>query len=54
MDESAVALGWDFFGPLIHEIVAVLGRFGPADQAAIERFLDGVHTAVVQRRTGEE
>jgi DNA-binding MarR family transcriptional regulator len=54
VDESAVALGWGFFGPLIHEIVAVMGRFDAADQATIERFLDGVHEAVAQRRTGQE
>ncbi|WP_433419054.1 MarR family winged helix-turn-helix transcriptional regulator [Microtetraspora malaysiensis] len=51
VDESAVALGWSFFGPLIHEIVAVMGRFDAADQATIERFLGDVNEAVARQRT---
>ncbi len=51
VDESAVALGWSFFGPLIDEIVAVMGRFDAADQATIERFLGDVHEAVARQRT---
>ncbi|GIH69097.1 MarR family winged helix-turn-helix transcriptional regulator [Sphaerimonospora thailandensis] len=54
VDESAVALGWGFFGPLIHEVVAVLGRFDPADQATIEAFLGDVHEAVTRRRAGQD
>lgn len=54
VDESAVALGWSFFGPLIHEIVAVMGRFDTADQATVERFLGDVHEAVTRQRTGQE
>ncbi|WP_218002108.1 MarR family winged helix-turn-helix transcriptional regulator [Microtetraspora malaysiensis] len=52
VDESAVALGWSFFGPLIHEIVAVMGRFDAADQATVERFLGDVNEAVARQRTG--
>ncbi|MEV4375373.1 MarR family transcriptional regulator [Streptosporangium sp. NPDC049644] len=49
VDESAVALGWSFFGPLINEVVAVMSRFDAADQATVERFLSGVHEAVTSR-----
>ncbi len=52
--ESAVALGWGFFGPLIHEIVAVMGRFDAAEQATIERFLGVVHEAVTLKRTTQD
>ncbi|MFF3667308.1 MarR family winged helix-turn-helix transcriptional regulator [Microtetraspora malaysiensis] len=52
VEESAVALGWSFFGPLIHEIVAVMGRFDAAGQATIERFLGDVNEAVARQRTG--
>jgi DNA-binding MarR family transcriptional regulator len=54
VDEGAVALGWSFFGPLIHEVVAVMGRFDAADQATIECFLVGVHEAVTRERTSQE
>ncbi|WP_283139870.1 MarR family winged helix-turn-helix transcriptional regulator [Rhizohabitans arisaemae] len=54
VDESAVTLGWSFFGPLIHEVVAVMGRFDAADQATIERFLTDVHETVTQQRTCQE
>ncbi|MEV0420077.1 MarR family transcriptional regulator [Streptosporangium canum] len=54
VDEGAVALGWSFFGPLIHEVVAVMGRFDAADQATIECFLAGVHEAVTRERAGQE
>ncbi|GIH74249.1 transcriptional regulator [Planobispora longispora] len=53
VDESAVELGWDFFGPLIQEIVAVMGRFDAAGQATVERFLGEVHEAVTRRRAGD-
>ncbi|MEW9533833.1 MarR family winged helix-turn-helix transcriptional regulator [Microbispora sp. NPDC049125] len=54
VEESAVALGWSFFGPLIHEIVTIMGRFDEADQAIIERFLNDVHEAVAQGPAGPE
>jgi DNA-binding MarR family transcriptional regulator len=54
VDESAVALGWSFFGPLIHEVVAVMSRFDAADQATVERFLGDVHEAVTRERTSQE
>lgn len=52
VDEQAVALGWSFFGPLIGEVVATLGTFSSAEQAAIMRFLVAVTEAVsVKRRS---
>lgn len=48
VDESAVTLGWSFFGPLIQEIVALMGRYDTTEQATIERFLTDVHKAVTQ------
>ncbi|WP_433359411.1 MarR family winged helix-turn-helix transcriptional regulator [Streptosporangium sp. CA-115845] len=54
VDESAVALGWSFFGPLIHEVVVVMSRFDAADQATVERFLGGVHESVTRKRTSQE
>ncbi|MFI7692334.1 MarR family winged helix-turn-helix transcriptional regulator [Nonomuraea sp. NPDC049655] len=48
VDESAVTLGWSFFGPLIQEIVALMGRYDTTEQATIERFLSDVHKAVTQ------
>ncbi|YCK41465.1 MarR family winged helix-turn-helix transcriptional regulator [Actinomadura sp. ATCC 39365] len=48
VDESAVTLGWSFFGPLIQEIVALMDRYDTTEQATIERFLSDVHKAVTQ------
>ncbi|MFC4060679.1 MarR family winged helix-turn-helix transcriptional regulator [Planomonospora corallina] len=54
VDESAVALGWSFFGPLIREVVAVLERFDAGERAVVERFLGDVREAVTRRREGRE
>ncbi|MFI7109212.1 MarR family winged helix-turn-helix transcriptional regulator [Nonomuraea sp. NPDC050227] len=48
VDESAVTLGWSFFGPLIQEIVTLMGRYDTTEQATIERFLSDVHKAVTR------
>lgn len=48
VDESAVTLGWSFFGPLIQDIVALMGRYDTTEQATIERFLSDVHKAVTE------
>ncbi|MER6575136.1 MarR family transcriptional regulator [Nonomuraea sp. NPDC001023] len=48
VDEGAVTLGWSFFGPLIQEIVALMGRYDPAERATIERFLGDVHKTVTR------
>ncbi|MEV4094679.1 MarR family winged helix-turn-helix transcriptional regulator [Streptosporangium saharense] len=54
VEENAIALGWGFFGPLIREIVTVMGRFDAAEQATIERFLGDVHEAVTRScQTGD-
>lgn len=48
--DEAVALGWRFFGPLIHEVVAVVDQFDESGRAVVERFLTGVLDAVAVRR----
>lgn len=48
VDDSAVTLGWSFFGPLIQEIVTLMDRYDTTEQATIERFLGDVHQAVTQ------
>ncbi|MFI7424596.1 MarR family transcriptional regulator [Nonomuraea sp. NPDC049684] len=52
VDESAVTLGWSFFGPLIQEIVQLMEGYDTTEQATIERFLNDVHQAVTQSSTG--
>lgn len=49
VDEHAVALGWRFFGPLIHEVVAVVEQFDDDGREVVERFLAGVRDAVAAR-----
>ncbi|MFF7795859.1 MarR family transcriptional regulator [Streptomyces sp. NPDC007991] len=37
--DEAVALGWSFFGPLIHEMVARMRSFDEQELATVRRFL---------------
>ncbi|MEU3888728.1 MarR family transcriptional regulator [Streptomyces sp. NPDC029041] len=37
--DEAVRLGWSFFGPLIHEMVAAMRSFDEAELAVVRRFL---------------
>jgi DNA-binding MarR family transcriptional regulator len=46
VDESAMALGWSFFGPLIGTVVAAAESFTPAELATVDRFLRRVSEAV--------
>ncbi|MYS91265.1 MULTISPECIES: MarR family winged helix-turn-helix transcriptional regulator [Streptomyces] len=39
VQEKAVALGWSFFGPLIHEMVGAMGAFDEQELATVRRFL---------------
>ncbi|WP_406363718.1 MarR family transcriptional regulator [Streptomyces sp. NBC_01579] len=45
MDPRAVELGWEFFGPLIDNTVAVLRDFDESETAAVRRFLSAAHRA---------
>lgn len=46
VEESAKALGWSFFGPLITRITAATDTLDAAELAVVERFLDMVLNAV--------
>ncbi|WP_330330084.1 MarR family transcriptional regulator [Streptomyces sp. NBC_00536] len=43
---EAVRMGQAFFGPVIDGLVDLLGTFGPAERAAIHRFLTSARTAL--------
>ncbi|MER6128716.1 MarR family transcriptional regulator [Streptomyces sp. NPDC001795] len=45
VDERAVELGWEFFGPLIERAVELLKRYDERELAAIRGFLGGVRDA---------
>jgi DNA-binding MarR family transcriptional regulator len=46
VDERAVALGWDFFGPLIAAVVDALAGFPTAELDAASRVLHAVRDAL--------
>ncbi|MGW3492845.1 MarR family transcriptional regulator [Streptomyces sp. NPDC001020] len=46
VDERAVELGWEFFGPLIGRTVDLLRAYDERELAAVRRFLSGVREAV--------
>ncbi len=46
VQDSAKALGWAFFGPLIDAAAAVLDRRSAAERAVIDAFLDDMVAAV--------
>ena len=46
VDERAVELGWEFFGPLIGRAVGLLEGYDERELAAVRRFLGGVREAV--------
>lgn len=52
VDARAVALGWEFFGPLIAAAVGVLDGFTAAELDAASRVLHAVRTAVADVRGG--
>ncbi|WP_162467336.1 MarR family winged helix-turn-helix transcriptional regulator [Streptomyces cavernae] len=45
VDERAIALGQDFFGPLIDRTVELLEGFDERERSAVHRFLTGVREA---------
>jgi DNA-binding MarR family transcriptional regulator len=49
---QARELGWGFFGPLIDDLLVVIGRLSRRDQNVVGRFLDGALDAVRGRRHG--
>jgi DNA-binding MarR family transcriptional regulator len=46
VQDSAKALGWAFFGPLIDAAAAVLDRRSAAERAVVDAFLDDMIVAV--------
>ncbi|MFF0447629.1 MarR family transcriptional regulator [Streptomyces sp. NPDC004609] len=50
VEERAVALGWSFFGPLIHEMVSAMGSFDEAELATVRRFLLAMRDVVTAGR----
>ncbi|MFE9421343.1 MarR family winged helix-turn-helix transcriptional regulator [Kitasatospora sp. NPDC006697] len=50
VEPRAVALGEEFFGPLIGALVGMLDGYPPQEVAVVRRFLDGVAGLVAERR----
>ncbi len=48
VDEQAIALGWEHFGPLIDRAVGLLQGYDERELAAIRRFLTGVREAAAE------
>lgn len=46
VDESAVALGWSFFGPLIRRLIEATDGFTPAELETVDRFLTAARDAI--------
>ncbi|MEW2132524.1 helix-turn-helix domain-containing protein [Streptomyces sp. NPDC005435] len=49
-EERAVALGWDYFGPLIERSAELLRGYDEGQRAAIQGFLAGVRDAAAAER----
>lgn len=48
VDESAVALGWSFFGPLIRRLIDATDGFAPDELDAVGRFLSAALDAIAE------
>ncbi|HZX03897.1 MarR family winged helix-turn-helix transcriptional regulator [Kribbella sp.] len=46
VSDSAVELGWQFFGPLLNRMAAETATLSPADQAALKRWLTAMAQAI--------
>ncbi|GAA2734844.1 MarR family transcriptional regulator [Actinocorallia aurantiaca] len=46
VDDTAVALGWSFFGPLISQVIQAADGFTPAELDTVERFLTTVRDSI--------
>jgi len=49
VDERAVELGWEFFGPLIGRTVQLLAGYDERELSAVRGFLDGVRKAAAEQ-----
>jgi len=54
VDETAVALGWSFFGPLIHGLIEATGDFTPAELETVERFLTTALRVIAEKGPAKE
>ncbi|MFF9646646.1 MarR family winged helix-turn-helix transcriptional regulator [Kitasatospora aureofaciens] len=50
VEERAMELGQGFFGGLIGDLVAAMGRFDPAELATVRRFLEAMTSVVAAAR----
>jgi DNA-binding MarR family transcriptional regulator len=46
VSDTAVALGWQFFGPLLDRLIATTQALGPADQTLVKEYLTAVSDAL--------
>ncbi|GAA1654784.1 MarR family transcriptional regulator [Kribbella alba] len=42
VSESAVDLGWNFFGPLLERLIEVTGSLSPSEQSTVSRYLTAI------------
>ncbi|MFI6852473.1 hypothetical protein [Streptomyces sp. NPDC050416] len=54
VQDEAVDLGWSFFGPLIHEMVAGMRSFEEEELATVRRFLQTMRDVAAARRRGPQ
>ncbi|MET9310191.1 MarR family transcriptional regulator [Kribbella sp. NPDC003505] len=46
VSDSAVALGWQFFGPLLDRLIVTTQGLGPDDQTVVKEYLSAVSDAL--------
>ncbi|MEU6906785.1 MarR family transcriptional regulator [Streptomyces coeruleorubidus] len=54
VQDEAVTLGWSFFGPLIHEMVAEMRSFEETELATVRRFLLAMRDVAAARRRAQQ
>ncbi|MEU1938696.1 MarR family transcriptional regulator [Streptomyces coeruleorubidus] len=54
VQDEAVTLGWSFFGPLIHEMVAEMRSFEETELATVRRFLLAMRDVAAARRWAQQ
>jgi DNA-binding MarR family transcriptional regulator len=54
VQDEAVTLGWSFFGPLIHDMVAEMRSFDETELATVRRFLLAMRDVAAARRRAQQ
>ncbi|WP_436847817.1 MarR family transcriptional regulator [Streptomyces coeruleorubidus] len=54
VQDEAVTLGWSFFGPLIHEMVAEMRSFDEKELATVRRLLLAMRDVAAARRRAQQ